>query len=277
MRNTLAIARRELGSHFTTPWAWVVLTAMVGVASFFFVAMLETFKQVHAIAREIGWQRMGPDTQMWRNLTEGIVVQLWGVVMIITLFVAPFLSMRLFAEERRQKTFDLLMTAPVRPVEIVLGKYLGAVTMIALTLGVTIIFPVVLSFYGGVQQTGLPTAGAESASALDWGTVLLGFGGLLLWGATCMAVGMFISSLTESQMVAAFLTFVVLLPWMLLKGLAQSAEEPLRSIAGYLSFDHQLQPLLRGVLDLKTLVFFASVIVLSMFLTHRRLEAFRWS
>lgn len=271
MRNTLAIARRELGSHFTTPWAWVVLTAMVGVTSFFFVAMLETFKQVHAIAREIGWQRMGPDAQMWRNLTEAIVVQLWGVVMIITLFVAPFLSMRLFAEERRQKTFDLLMTAPVRPSEIVLGKYLGAVVMIALTLGVTIIFPIVLSFYGGVQ------GGDAQGPALDWGTVLLGFGGLLLWGATCMAVGMFISSLTESQMVAAFLTFVVLLPWMLLKGLAQSAEEPVRSIAGYLSFDHQLQPLLRGVLDLKTLVFFASVIILSMFLTHRRLEAFRWS
>ncbi len=277
MRNTLAIARRELGSHFTTPWAWVVLTAMVGVASFFFVAMLETFKQVHLIAREVGWQRMGPDAQMWRNLTEGIVVQLWGVVMIITLFVAPFLSMRLFAEERRQKTFDLLMTAPVRPAEIVLGKYLGAVVMIALTLGVTIIFPLVLSVYGGVQATGAAASGSEGASVLDWGTVLLGFGGLLLWGATCMAVGMFISSLTESQMVAAFLTFVILLPWMLLKGLAQSAEEPIRTVAGYLSFDHQLQPLLRGVLDLKTLVFFASVIVLSMFLTHRRIEAFRWS
>ena len=105
----------------------------------------------------------------------------------------------------------------------------------------------------------------------------LGWGGLLLWGATCMAVGMFMSVMTESQMVAAFLTFAVLLPWMLLKGLAQSAEEPLRSIAGYLSFDQQLQPILHGVLDLKALVFFASVIAVTMFFTWRRVEAFRWS
>lgn len=267
MRNTLAIARRELASHFTTPWAWVVLTAMLAIASFFFVAMLETFKSVHQMAREVGWSRMGPDAQAYKNLTDGVVVQLWGVVMIITLFIAPFLSMRLFAEERKQKTFELLMTTPVRPLEIVLGKYLGAFVMVALTLGVTIIFPIVLSIFG----TG------ESGRAVEWSTVLLGFGGLILWGATCMAVGMFISSLTESQMVAAFLTFALLLPWMLLKGLAQSAEEPLRSIAGYISFDSQLQPLMRGVLDVKALVFFASVIVLSMFLTHRRLEAFRWS
>jgi len=267
MRNTFALARRELASHFTTPWAWVVLTAMLAIASFFFVAMLETFKSVHAIAREVSWARMGPDAQVYRNLTDGIVVQLWGVVMIITLFIAPFLSMRLFAEERRQKTFELLMTTPVRPVEIVLGKYLGALVMVFATLGVTIVFPVVLAIFG----TG------ESGSAVEWSTVLLGFGALLLWGATCMAVGMFISSLTESQMVAAFLTFAVLLPWMLLRGLAQSAEEPLRSIAGYLSFEQQLQPMMRGVLDLQALVFFASVIILSLFLTHRRIEAFRWS
>lgn len=267
MRNTLAIARRELGSQFTTPWGWVLLTAMIAISSFFFFAMVETFRQVHEIAKQISWARMGPDAAMYRNLTDGVVVQLWGVVTVITLFIAPFLSMRLFAEERRQKTFELLMTAPVRPFEIVLGKYLGAVLMVGITLGITILFPIILALFG----TG------QSGSAVEWSTVLLGWGGLLLWGATCMAVGMFMSVMTESQMVAAFLTFAVLLPWMLLKGLAQSAEEPLRSIAGYLSFDQQLQPILHGVLDLKALVFFASVIAVTMFFTWRRVEAFRWS
>lgn len=267
MRNTLAIARRELGSHFTTPWGWVLLTAMVAISSFFFFAMVETFRQVHEIAKEISWTRMGPDAQAYRNLTDGVVVQLWGVVMVITLFIAPFLSMKLFAEERRQKTFELLMTAPVRPFEIVLGKYLGAVAMVGITLGVTIIFPIILALFG----TG------ESGHAVEWSTVLLGYGAVLLWGATCMAVGMLMSALTESQMVAAFLSFAVLLPWMLLKSLAQSAEEPFRSIAGYLSFDQQLQPVMHGVLDLKAVVFFASVILVAMFLTYRRVEAFRWS
>jgi ABC-2 type transport system permease protein len=92
-----------------------------------------------------------------------------------------------------------------------------------------------------------------------------------------MAIGMFISALTESQMLAALLTFVVLLPWMLLRGLAQSTEEPVRSFLNYLSFDVQLQSLLRGVLDLRALVFFLSVIFFSLLLSHRTVEAQRWA
>ncbi len=267
MRNVLTIAKKELSIYFTTPVAYVVFMFMIGVSSFFFLAMLETFKQVQQMARAFTWARMPPDYAAYKNLTDGVVVQLWGVVLIITLFVAPFLSMRLFAEEKRNSTFELLMTAPVRPIEIVLGKYLGALGAITTTLGLTIFFPIIISVFGR----------SESGSALEWSTVLLGYGGLLLWGATCMAVGMFISSLTESQMLAACLTFLVLLPWMLLKGLAQSAEEPLRSIASYLSFDAQLQNMLKGVLDLKALVFFASVILLSIVLTHRAVEAQRWA
>jgi ABC-2 type transport system permease protein len=92
-----------------------------------------------------------------------------------------------------------------------------------------------------------------------------------------MAIGMFISTLTESQMVAALVTFAVLLPWMMLRGLAQATEEPVRSFINYMSFDAQLQGLLRGVLDVKTLVFFASVIFFSLLLSHRSVEAQRWA
>jgi len=211
-----------------------------------------------------GWDRM---PQEFRNLTDGVMVPFWSTVMIITLFVVPFLSMRLFAEEKRNKTFELLMTAPVRPLDIVLGKYLGGLGIITATLGLTILFPGLLSVFGQ----------SESGSALEWSTVLLGYGGLLLWGATCMAIGMFISSLTESQMVAALLTFAVLLPWMLLRGLAQAAEEPVRSFINYLSFDAQLAGMLRGVLDMKALVFFVSVIFFSLLLSHRTVEAQRWA
>ena len=267
MRNAITIARKELSIYFTTPWAYLVFTAMLLVSSFFFVAMLESFKQVQQMARAMSWARLPPDWAMYKNLTDGVVVPLWGVVMIITLFVAPFLSMRLFAEEKRHKTFELLMTSPVRPIEIVIGKYLGGLAAISATLGLTIVFPAILSIFGR----------SESGSALEWSTVLLGYAGLLLWGATCTAVGMFISSLTESQALAAFLTFAVLLPWMLLAGLAQSAEEPLRSIVSYLSFEAQLQNMTKGVLDLKSLVFFASVILLSVLLTQRAVEAQRWA
>lgn len=267
MRNALAIAKKELSIYFTTPWAYVVFTAMAGLSAFFFLAGLDVFKQVQEMARAWSWARLPPDYADYKNLTDGVVVRLWGIVMVITLFVAPFLSMRLFAEERRQKTFELLMTAPVRPIEIVLGKYLGGLGIISATLGLTIVFPLILTLFGS----------SESGSAVEWSTVLLGYAGLLLWGATCIAVGMFLSALTESQMLAAFLTFAVLLPWLLLKGVAQSTEEPLRSILTHLSFDAQLQGMLRGVFDLKTAVFFLSVILFALLLTHRTVEAQRWA
>jgi ABC-2 type transport system permease protein len=267
MRTALAIARKELSIYFTTPWAYAVFTAVVAISSFFFMGLLQTFQQVQEMAQAFGWSQLPPDYSAYRNLTDGVVVQLWGVLIIITLFVAPFLSMRLFAEEKRNKTFELLMTTPVRPVELVLGKYLGGLGIIGTALGLTIVFPLLISAFGS----------SDSGTVLEWPTVLLGYAAVLLWGATCMAVGMFISSLTESQMVASLLTFAVLLPWMLLRGVAQGVEEPLRSFLGYLAFDAQLQHLLQGVLDVKALVFFLSVILFSLLLTHRTVEAQRWA
>ncbi len=269
MRTIFAIMKKELTSHLTTLWAWVVFTVMALLSSAFFVLLLGGFKQAQDIAREVpgGWSALPAEAQQFRNLTDGVMISLWGTILVVTLFVAPFLSMRLFAEERRNKTFELLMTTPIRPIEIVLGKYFGAVGLIVCTLGVTIVFPIILSIIGS----------SESGSALEWRTVLLGYFALLLWGATNMAIGMFISSLTESQMVAAFVSFAVALLWMLVSSVAPRAEEPLRSVLNYLAFDSQLQNLIKGVLDLKPIVFFTSVIAFFVLLTHRSIEAQRWT
>jgi ABC-2 type transport system permease protein len=227
------------------------------------------FKQVQEVARQVpgGWSQLPSDYQAFRNLTDGVVLSLFQAILVVTLFAAPFLSMRLIAEERRQKTFELLMTTPTRAVDIVLGKYLGAVGIVVATLSVTLVYPVILSLVGS----------SESGTALEWSTVLLGYFALLLWGATCMAIGLFISSLTESQMVAAVVTFAVALVWMLIRAIAPNADEPTRSILLYLSFDMQLQNLMKGVLDLKPILFFVSVISFFLLLTHRSIEARRWS
>lgn len=267
MRNIITIARKELSIYFTTPWGWIGSAAMAFISSFFFVFFLNSFKEVQDKAKIKGWANMDPDLAPMRNLTDGVIVNLFGWLLFITLFIAPFLAMRLFAEERRQKTIELLFTAPVRTIEIVLGKYLGGIGAIAATLGVTIVYPIILSIFGASQ----------SGSALEWSTVALGYGALFLWGAVCMGVGMFISALTESQMLAAVLTFVVLLLWTALGALAPSAEEPWRSAIRYVSFDTQLQNLMGGVLDLKALVFFASIILLTVLFTHRAVEAQRWT
>lgn len=261
--------KKELVSYLTTPWAWVVFTVTSFLSSLFFIGLLMSFQQFHEQVHQSpnGWADVPASLHIFRNLTDGVVVNLWQTMLVLTLFVAPFLSMRLFAEERRNKTFELLMTAPVRPIEIVLGKYLGALGIVICTIGVTIVFPIILSMVGSSQ----------SGDTLEWRTVMMGYGALLLWGATNMAIGMFISSMTESQMVAALVSFAVALAWMLLKMSASGADEPFRSILNYLSFDQQLQNLIKGVLDVKPLVFFGSVISLFLLLTHRSIEAQRWT
>lgn len=269
MRTIFAIMRKELVSYLTTPWAWVVFTVTSFLSSLFFLSLLVNFKQFQDEVHQSpsGWAEVPPSLHAFRNLTDGVMVNLWQTLLVLTLFVAPFLSMRLFAEERRNKTFELLMTAPIRPIEIVIGKYLGAIGVVCCTLGVTIVFPVILSVVGNSQ----------SGSALEWRTVLMGYGALLLWGATNMAIGMFISSTTESQMVAALVSFAVALAWMLLKMTAAGVDEPFRSVLNYLSFDQQLSNLIKGVLDVKPLVFFGSVISFFLLLTHRSIEAQRWT
>src|SRR5437879_5870919 len=145
MKNTLAIARRELTAYFVSPVAWGIFAFMAAVSAFFFISLLAQFQEAQELARIRGWQYV---PQEWKNLTDGVIVQLWGVVLIVTLFVSPILSARLFAEERRHKTFELLMTTPVRPAEIVFGKYLGGLGIVTATLGVTIIYPLILTAFG---------------------------------------------------------------------------------------------------------------------------------
>src|SRR5689334_17474759 len=100
MRNALAIARKELSIYFTTPWAYVVFTAMAAVGSFFFMQSLGYFEDVQQMARLSGWSRLGPEYSAFKNLTDGVVIQLWDVFAFIGAIATPFVSMRLFAEEK---------------------------------------------------------------------------------------------------------------------------------------------------------------------------------
>src|SRR3954469_12121456 len=104
MRNVLTIARKELSIYFTTPWGWIGGAAMSFISSFFFTFFLSNFKEIQDKAKIRGWAHMDPQLAQWRNLTDGVIVNLFGWLLFITLFIAPFLAMRLFAEERRQKT-----------------------------------------------------------------------------------------------------------------------------------------------------------------------------
>jgi ABC-2 type transport system permease protein len=264
MRSALVIARRELASYFSTPWAYVVFTALFTLSAFFFVSLLQTFIKVQDMAREAGWAQLvavQPELGTYRNFTDGIIIPLWASVAVVLIFVVPFVTMRLFAEDRRQNVLDLLMTAPLHGWELVLGKFLGASIVIASAVLLNLAFPLALTAVG---------------QGIEWPTVLVGIFSLCMWGAACVAVGTFISALTESQMLAALLSFAVLLPWMLLKGVADSVGGSLRDVLNFLSFETQLQEFLRGVIEFRAVVFFASVALVALFLTERALAAQRW-
>ncbi len=195
MRNIIAIAKKEMTVYLTTPWAWIVFTFVSFVSSFFFIGLLVQFKQAHEQIRLLdgGWEQVGPEAQFLRNLTDGVVMPLFSTMLVVLMFVIPFLSARLFAEERRQKTFELLMTSPITSAEIVIGKYLGGLVIIGATVSVTMIYPLVLAMFG----SSFSATTSEKTATLEWATVLLGFGALVVWGATILSIGTFISSLTS--------------------------------------------------------------------------------
>jgi ABC-2 type transport system permease protein len=267
MRNVFAIAKKELNIYFTTPIAYVIFAVMSIIASFFFIAAVKKFMEVSMVAMQMP-QYADPSRL---NLTDFVIAPVVFNMGICFAFATPFLSMRLVAEEKRQKTFELLMTAPIRPLEIVLGKYLGGLVIMGVTVLLLMVLPLVLQFFAASSGTG-------GTGGIEWQTTLSGYLGLFLWAGAALAIGMFISALTDSQMVAAAISILLLLILWLVSWLAPGADNAsVREVISYLSASQHLVTFVQGVFDLKDLAYYLSWIVLGVFLTHRAVEAERWS
>ncbi len=264
MRNVLALAKKELYLYFTTPIAYVAFFATSFIAAFIFLSATSSFQRQSLQVM----QYQQPELLERLNLTDMVAFPLVLNMGVILIFIAPFLSMRLLAEERRARTLELLMTAPVRSIEIVLGKYLAAVAMIGVYVALVAVFPVLLHVYG---------AGTTGAGGVEWQTVGLALGGLFLCGASFVALGLFVSALTESQVVAALLTFFLLFLTWVIGWKAAEVDGVWKDVLGYLSSVSHLASFGRGTLDLKDVAYYLSVVALGLFLTHRAVEARRWA
>jgi len=260
MKNALAIAKKELNIYFATPIAYVMFTLFVVIGSYYF---LQLITQYEAISKQ-GMMMQNQEFLSRLNFQDVIFRSLFGFLGVILVFIVPFLTMRLIAEERRNKTIELLFTTPITPIEIVLGKYLAALAILACALGLTFLYPVLVEKFAG-------------ATGVEWRSVLLGYLGLFLLGAAFMAVGLFVSALTDSQVVAAMITFVLLLMMWIIGWAAQGSEGALKDVLQYLASVSHLDSFSKGIVDLKDLVYFLSVITLGLFATHRAVEAHRWS
>lgn len=232
-----AIYRREVGAFFTSSIAYVFLSVFYGLSAYFFLA---------------------------GNLAAGStsLSDLFSDMFIFTIFLIPILTMRLFSEEKKQKTEQGLLTAPVSLSSIVLGKYFAVLTLYAIGISIVFVYGFILSLFGTVE----------------WMTLLSNYIALLLLGAAFSAVGLFISSLTENQVVAAVGSIVCLLLLYMLNFIAPGISISwLQSLLYELSFYSRYYEFTCGIFNLSSVLFFVSTAVLFNFFTVRVFEKRRWS
>jgi ABC-2 type transport system permease protein len=249
-----ALIGKELRSYFVSPVVYVV-----GAVFLLIVGLLAYLYIVFAGAQAIQLMQMQGQAQI--NLNDLVFRNLFASVRFILLIVLPILTMRLFAEEKKLRTFEFLMTSPIGLNEIVAGKFVSAFLIFLGLLGLTSLIPLTLSLF----------------SDFDWYPVLTGYLGLALLGGLFLSVGVLASALTENQIVAAFVSFGLLLFLWLLAGLGSLlGDTAAGQVVSYISFMEHYDHLVRGLIDTKDLVYFGSALVLILILAHRVVDSSRW-
>ncbi len=256
MRNVLAIAAKDFRSQFTSPIAYVVLTGFLLLGGWFFFNLLARFNFLLNLYLSF----RNPEAMTRLNLNEFVIAPLLHNLSVILVILVPVITMRSFAEEKRSGTYELLMTSPLSITEIVLGKFLGAFGFVFLMVLLTGIYPLILVLYGNPEA----------------GVILSGYLGLLLLATAFVAVGLLTSSFTENQIIAAVSCLVALLLLYVISWPADTAGETMGAVLRYLSLTEHFAEMVKGVIDTRDLTYFASVIILALFLTQRSVESLRW-
>jgi ABC-2 type transport system permease protein len=250
-----AIVAKELRSYFVSPIVYVV-----GAIFLLIFGLLSYLAVVNAGNQAIRLMQMqGAAPQI--NLNDLVFRPTFYSTAIVLLLVLPILTMRLFAEERKLHTFELLMTSPISINELVLGKFASVYLVYLGLLALTGIVPAILAVY----------------SSFNWDPVFTGYLGLALLGALFLATGLLGSALTENQIVAAFLSFgLLIMIWLLGAFGSILGDTTLGTVISYLSFIEHFDRLVRGLVDTKDLVYYLSGLFLMLFLAHRVIESQRW-
>lgn len=247
--------KKEMLLYFSSPVAYAVITLFLLIIGYFFYLYFVSFTLISMQAA------MNPGMARDLNVTDGIMRPLFAnIVSIIVLFMMPMLTMRLFAEERKSGTIELLLTYPVRDGAVLIAKYLAAFALYGIMLALTLLYPAIVAYF----------------ARLEWGPLFAGYLGLLLMGGAFLAVGILASSLTENQIVAAFSTFVVLLIFWVIGWSADYAGGVTGRVLSHLSLVDHFDSFAKGVLDTRDVVYYIDFMVLALFLTLRSLEARRW-
>ena len=253
MRNVFTICGREVQAYFTSPIAYILIGLFGLVTGWVFYGATVDF--INAGTQQ---QMMGQGGPL--SVNTYVIAPVLGFLGVISLFLIPLISMRIFAEEKRSGTIELLLTSPLSDWEIILGKWLGAMVMYMSVLAMPALNVMLLFAW----------------STPDWRPIVTSIVGLILQGATVLAIGTFISSTTRNQIIAGGATFAVCLLLWLLNMVSSFSDTVLGKIVAYCSIIEHFKSFSIGVVDSKDLIFYASAIFLGLFLTARSLESLRW-
>ncbi|HYB94261.1 MAG TPA: ABC transporter permease [Vicinamibacterales bacterium] len=252
MRNVLAIAQRELSAYFVSPIGYVLIGFFALLFGWFFWVPLRFFLDQSMQAG------MNPNQAL--NINQMLIGPTLMNTTVVMLFLFPLITMRTYSEEKRSGTIELLLTSPVRDIEIILGKFLGAMLLYAAMLAITTIHMAILFIYGDPE----------------WKPIATGYLGLLLMGGCFLSVGLFISSLTNNQIVAAMATFAVFLMLWVINWIGSFVGPTAQAVLGYLSLTDHFDDFSRGIIDTKHLIYYVSFIAVGLFLTAKSVDSERW-
>jgi ABC-2 type transport system permease protein len=250
MNQTLLIARKDLRAYFVSPIAYIVIAVFLFEIGWMFFNLLNFYaQQMQQFAAVSFGQRP--------TLADSVLRPLFGNINVVLLMVSPFITMRLFAEEKKDSTIALLLTAPVRPLHIVLGKFLAAFGLLLIMISLTLAYPIILGFI----------------TKPDWGVIAGCYFGLIFVAATYAAIGLFWSSLTENQIVAAVLSFGTILFFWLISWSASQAGPIMADVLNHLSLIGHYSNFAQGVFDTVDAIYYISFTGFAIFLTNLFLDS----
>jgi ABC-2 type transport system permease protein len=252
MRNILAIAQRELNAYFSSPIAYVLLGFFALLFGWFFYVPLAYFEQQSMNAG------MNPGQPL--NVNQMLVGPTLMNTTVIMLFLFPLVTMRTYSEEKRSGTIELLLTSPITDVQIILGKFLGAMLLYMAMLALTLIHIGILFIYGQPE----------------WKPIATGYLGLLLMGGSFLSLGLFISSLTKNQIVAGISTFAVFLMLWVINWIGTFVGPTMQTVLTFLSLTDHFDDFSRGIIDTKHVIYYLSFMAFGLFLTAKSVDSERW-
>jgi len=250
----LAIAHKELKAYFASPIAYVVIGLFVALFGYFYIVMLDFFMRQSLQMGQFGGAPQAA------NVNEMLVRPLMQNVLILFLFMLPGITMRTFAEEKKSGTIELLLTSPLTDLQIVFGKFVGAMGLFAVMLAVTLVHMGILFLYG----------------TPEWKPIATAYLGLFLFGGCFISIGMFVSSLTKNQIIAGIATFAVFLFLWVINWIGSFSGPTVSALTSYLSVVEHADDFWKGVIDTTHVIYYTSFIALGLFLTAKSVDTERW-